>query len=159
MNASIRPQNLISPEPPPLLYFLWPHRRVHEWIFAGLLLFLIVASVEQSGFGLQLAALGLVYVLLHLLRLSVAPSRLATGAAGTEAVRQVLEGLSCTRDTGLQAETWVFPAPSSVKPDDPRFRVTFRPDGTTLVGAWALLYRLSRRLRGAGVTGSAGKGL
>ena len=149
MKASVRPQHLRSPERPPLLYFLWPHRRAHEWISAGFLILLMVVSARQSGFGLGLVALGLVYVLFHLMRLSVAPSRLATGAAGTEAVRQVLEGLSCTRDTGQQAETWVFPAPSSVKLDDPRFRVTFQPDGATLVGAWALLWRISRRLRAA----------
>lgn len=159
MKASIRPQDLRSPERPPLLCFLWPHRRAHEWISAGLLLLLMVVSARQSGSGLGLVALGLVYVLFHLMRLSVAPSRLATGAAGAEPVRQVLEGLSCTRDTGLQAETWVFPAPSSVKLGDPRFRVTLQPDGAALIGAWVLLYRVSRRLRGTGMIGSAHEAL
>ena len=130
-------------------HFLWPFTTLYQNISSIFILALIVVSVVRSHDAAPGLIGGAVYVLRYAMALTSAPSRLTVRGIDPASVRRTLEGMSCAPINNLEPETWVLPAPSWVKPTDPSFRVTFRPNGE-VEGPWVVLLRISRRLRAAG---------
>jgi len=130
-------------------YFLWPFTTLYQNISSIFIMALIVVSVLRSHDTAPGLILGAVYALHYAMALTSAPSRLTARGIDPASVRRTLEGMSCAPINNLEPETWVLPAPSWVKPTDPSFRVTFRPNEACLEGAWGVLFRISRRLRAA----------
>ena len=130
---------------------LWPYRRPTEIVFAILYLSLLARYAWNRDFGSGFWILGLASGFFYCVALFMNPGRLAMAGVPTEAVRRALSECDCQLAPASEPETWrPQTAPHWVKPSDPRFNVTLDPKAGAIEGAFALLLRISRRLKTAG---------
>jgi hypothetical protein len=129
---------------------LWPYRRPTEIVFAILCLGTLARYAWSRDFGSGFWILGLASGFFYCVALFMNPGRLAISGVPTEAIRRVLSELGCTPAPVAEPETWrLQTAPPWVKPSDPRFNVTLDPKAGAIEGTFALLLRMSRRLKAA----------
>jgi hypothetical protein len=83
-------------------------------------------------------------------QLRMYPARLTMAGVPIEAARRALSQWGYTRVPALEPETWRLATPASVPPSHPRFDITLDPENGVVEGPWAVLRRISRRLRAAG---------
>ena len=128
---------------------LWPFRGPRDIVFVILLISMLALHAWERDFRLWFWLLSLVPLLLYLGALSMYPARLAMAGVPIEAVRGALSQLGYTPVSGLDAGSWRVPTAPWVTPSHPRFDVTLDPANGAVEGPWAVLRRISRRLKAA----------
>ena len=127
---------------------LWPGRGPRAVVTVIAFLLLLALQAWDRDFGLWFWLLGLVSGLLFYWgELSSYPARLAMAGVPIEAVRRALSQKGYTQVAALEPESWRVPTLPWVTPSDPRFDVTLDPANGVVEGPWAVLRRISRRLK------------
>ena len=130
---------------------LWPGRGPRAVVTVIALLIWLALQAWERDFRLWFWLLGLVSVsLFYWGALSMYPARLAMAGVPIEAVRRALSQKGYTQVAALEPESWRVPTLPWVTPSDPRFDITLDPANGVVEGPWAVLRRISRRLRAEG---------